>query len=61
MLDDFERFESEVFVSIEPHFINEDKMALSLSLIAQSKAQKLFLIWCLAFHKPTIFRCLLSS
>ena len=40
MLDDFERFESEVFVSIEPHFINEDKMALSLSLIAQSKAQK---------------------
>ena len=40
ILDEFERFESEALVSIERHFLNEEKMALSLSLIAQSKAKK---------------------
>ena len=40
ILDEFERFESEALVSIERHFLKEEKMALSLSLIAQSKAKK---------------------
>lgn len=40
ILDEFERFESEALVSIEWHFLKEEKMALSLSLIAQSKAKK---------------------
>ncbi len=40
ILDEFDRFESEALVSIERHFLKEEKMALSLSLIAQSKAKK---------------------
>ena len=40
ILDEFERFESEALVSIERHFLKEEKMALSLSLIAQSNAKK---------------------
>ena len=40
ILDEFERFESEALVSIERHFLKQEKMALSLSLIAQSKAKK---------------------
>lgn len=40
ILDEFDRFESEALVSIERHFLKEEKMALSLTLIAQSKAKK---------------------
>ena len=40
ILDEFDRFESEALVSIERHFLKEEKMALSLSLIAQSNAKK---------------------
>jgi len=38
--DEFDRFEKDGLVSIEPHFLDPEKIALSLSLIAQSKAKK---------------------
>ena len=38
--DEFDRFEKDALVSIEPHFLDREKIALSLSLIAQSKAKK---------------------
>ena len=38
--DKFDRFERDALVSIEPHFLDREKIALSLSLIAQSKAKK---------------------
>ena len=61
ILDEFERFESEALVSIERHFLKEEKMALSLSLIAQSKAQKLSLIWCSVCPKIKMLKCLLNT
>ena len=40
ILDEFDRFEKSCLVSIEPHFLDQKNIGLSLNLIAQSKAKK---------------------
>ena len=40
MLDKFEKFEEHEHVSIEPHFLDQNKIPLAIGLIARSKAKQ---------------------
>jgi hypothetical protein len=39
-INQFERFEKDHHILVEPHFLNQEKIALSLNLITQSKAKR---------------------
>ena len=40
VVNQFEHFEKDYHVMVEPHFLNQEKITLSLNLITQSKARK---------------------
>ena len=40
MLDKFERFEEHEHVSIDPHFLDQEKIPLAIGLIARSNAKE---------------------